>query len=72
MNAHQILKILQYNVYKRLNAVQIPLLYDEKIKEFHQQKISSVKSSELIPELAISWLADLNHVSASMIIWNRQ
>jgi len=25
---------LQYNVYKRLNIVQIPLLHDEKVKEF--------------------------------------
>jgi len=42
-----------------------------KLRRGHQQKISSAKSSELIPELAINWLTDLNHVSISIIIWNR-
>jgi len=54
------------------------LMYDNKSRYkinkilIHQQKISSTKLSELIPELFINWLTDLNHVSISMIIWNRQ
>jgi len=37
-------------------------------RSLHQQKISSVKLSEMIFELIINWLTDLNHVLASMII----
>jgi len=32
------------------------------------KKNLSAKSSEMIPELAVSWLADLNHVPINMII----
>jgi len=38
----------------------------------HQQKISSTKSSEMISELIYSWLINLNHILANIIISNEQ
>lgn len=44
------LKILQYNVHKRLNAVQIPFLYDSQVQEFDiiaiQEQGRSLKAVE--------------------------
>jgi len=45
-------------------------VFKKKFKS-HQQIFLSAKSSEMIPELAYSWLADLNHISADIIIQNR-
>jgi len=61
---------IYYIILSRFERIKTYSVKYEK-KRIHQQKISSVKSSELIPELTINWLTDLNHVPTNIIIWNR-